>query len=184
MENSNQENIDIIDVTDIATVPKENELKNQQESRFDIIADFFKRMTIGILRFAFLKLPEFIWKNIKYLLEEFPTLLILLKKIWRMVFWFTTWMMIVFAAWLAFGFRQFVRFWTWVGAGIGNILTAFGNFVVDNAGPIWFIIAICGSIYGLLYRQLKKNAAKKGVPFRGVFAFLRRKKVDAEDIHK
>lgn len=71
-----------------------------------------------------------------------------------------------------------------MGAGIGNILTAFGNFVVDNAGPIWFIIAICGSIYGLLYRQLKKNAAKKGVPFRGVFAFLRRKKVDAEDIHK
>ena len=184
MENSNQEKNNVIDVTDALIVSQDNESKNQHESSFDIIADFFKRMTIGILRFVFLKIPDFIWKGIRYLFREFPTVLAFLKKIWRMVFWFTAWVMIVFAAWLAFGFKQFVRFWAWVGSGILSILTACGNFVVDNAGPIWFIIAICGSIYGLLYVSLKKRAKKKGVPFRGVFAFLRRKKANTENSYK
>ena len=50
-----------------------------------------------------------------------------------------------------------------------GIVKVLWDFLVANAGVIWTVIALLGSIYGILYVTLKKRAKKRGVEFRGVF---------------
>ena len=186
MENSNCINVENTEAN--KNVKAENENINNEEkfeipvkrSFFDIIADFFKLMVLGILKFTFIKIPKFIckllsWENIKAVIKFFYS-------IWRALFWCTVWLGIVFAAWIAFGLKQFLNFWQGIGRYILQLLAAFANIIVANAGPIWFVIAIIGSIYGLVYMTLKKRATRKGVKFKGVFGFLHRKKTDTENI--
>ncbi len=186
MENSNHTNVENAGSGELATVENKENIaeieKTVKRGFFDVIADFFKLMVFGIFKFTFIKIPKYIykllsWENIKAVIKFFYS-------IWRALFWCTVWLGIVFAAWIAFGLKQFLNFWQGIGRGILHMLTAFVNIIIANAGPIWFVIAIIGSIYGLAYMTLKKRAKKKGVPFRGVFGFLRRKKANAENVQK
>ena len=148
----------------------------QRETRgmFDSVADFFKVMTLGIFKFAFYKLPLFIWEQISKI--DVLSIFRYLRGIGRALFWCLVWLSIVFAAWIAFGLKQFLRFWTWIGGRLANMGGAFLHFFIENAGPIWFVIAIFGSIYGLLYITLKRRARRRNIPFTGVFAFLKRRR--------
>ena len=129
---------------------------------FDVIGDFFERMTIGIFKFAFYKFPVFIYRLISRRILGFI----------RAVFWCTVWLFVICAAWLLTAFEAFLEFWR----GIWHIIRDLLIAMKDYAGPIWFCIAIAGSVYGLLYVTLKWRAKKKNVPFNGVFSFLRRRK--------
>lgn len=142
----------------------------EEDGILDVIADFFKLMTLGIIKFAFWKVPLFIWLQLK---KFFLWLRKYLYSVGRAIFWFLVWILIVFAAWIAFGLRQFLRFWSWIGRILANMGSAIWHFLIENAGPIWFVIAIIGSVYGLLYVTLKRRAQKKNIPFYGVFTFLK-----------
>lgn len=185
MENLNRENLENnnVSLTDVENSDCSQEFEqNAKRGFFDVIADFFKLMVKGILKFTFIRIPKFIFKLFD--IDNLKAAIKFLYRMWRAVFWCTLWLAIVFAAWIAFGLKQFIGFWSRIGDHIWNILCIFGNIIVANAGPIWFVIAIIGSIYGLAYRTLKKRAKKKGVPFRGVFGFLRRKKAIPENIQE
>jgi len=141
---------------------------------FELVGDFFQKMTVGIFKFAFYKLPVSI---IKFILGmDFRAIIKRLYSIGRIIFWFTVWVLAIFVGWIAFALQQFLNFWRWVWTKIVDFAQIIWSFVSDNIGPIWFIIAIIGSIYGLLYVTLRHRAKRKNRPFNGVFPFLHRKR--------
>ena len=127
----------------------------------DIIGDFFEKMTIGILKFAFIKLPSFVWRLIR---ERLRGLL-------RAVFWCTLWLFIICAAWGMAAWKAFLDFWLNVWASLQELLVC----VKDNIGMIWFFIAMIGSVYGLLYVTRKWREQMKSRLAGGMFSFLRRR---------
>ena len=148
--------------------------QGERRNFFDVIADFFKTMTIGVIKFAFVKLPKAIWDFIVG--TDWRKVLKRIYSMWRAIMWCSIWLFVIFAGWIAFALEKFLSFWRWVGNWILDVLLAFWTLIMDNAGPIWFVIAIIGSVYGLLYVTLKRRARRKNIPFHGVFGFLRRKK--------
>jgi len=104
---------------------------------FDFIGDFFEKMTIGILKFAFVKLPVFVWRLIR---ER-------LRGLIRAVFWSTLWLFIICAAWMMAAWQTFVNFWREAWVALQSLLLCVG----ENIGVIWFVIAMIGSVYGLCY---------------------------------
>lgn len=183
MEDLNQENNDCSNVQQgTAAVLPPNEDQKENKSIADSIADFFKIMTFGVFKFAFWILPKYIYKTIKAL--GWKKIVAFLCSIWRALFWFTVWVVVVFAAWLAFGLQQFLRFWAWVGDSIEDMVVGFWHFIANNAGPIWFFIAIIGSVYGLLYMTMKKKhiTFKAAVKFiKDAVKFIKRRKVETDD---
>ena len=125
---------------------------------FDLIGDFFEKMTIGILKFAFVKLPVFVWRLIR---ER-------LRGLFRAVFWSTLWLFIICAAWVMAAWQTFVDFWREAWVALQNLLLC----VRDNIGMIWFLIAMIGSVYGLLYVTRKWREQMK----QRISSFLRRRK--------
>lgn len=129
---------------------------------FDRIGDFFFRMVKGVFIFAILKLPHLIWRCITCV-EYLKFILKYTKSILWAVFWFTVWVAIVFAAWMAFGWEAFVRFWTAVGDLLLDLLMAIWNVIYGNFGVIWMVIALIGSVYGLIFVTLKKRRSRRNV---------------------
>ena len=164
------ENPDAVNAT---SVEPEEESEGRRDF-FERIGDFFQKMTVGIFKFAFYKLPVFI---VKFILGmNFRAILKRLYNIGRIIFWFTVWVLVIFVGWIAFALQQFLNFWRWVWTKIVDLAQIIWLFVSDNIGPIWFVIAIIGSIYGLLYVTLRHRAKRKNRPFNGVFPFLHRKR--------
>ena len=126
---------------------------------FDRIGDFFFRMVKGVFIFAILKLPRLIWRCVTCV-EYLKFLLKYTKSILWAVFWFTTWVAIVFAAWMAFGWEAFVGFWTAVGDLLLDLFIAIWNVIYGNFGVIWMVIALIGSVYGLIFVTLKKRRSR------------------------
>ena len=129
---------------------------------FDRIGDFFFRMVKGIFIFAILKLPRLIWRCVTCV-EYLKFVLKYTKSILWAVFWFTVWVAIVFAAWMAFGWEAFVRFWTAVGDLLLDLLMAIWDVIYGNFGVIWMVIALIGSVYGLIFVTLKKRRSRRNV---------------------
>ena len=146
--------------------------KDADKNFLDVIADFFMTMTIGIIKFAVIKLPSAIWKFFKSV--DWLKVLKRLYSMWRVIMWCSIWLFVIFAGWIAFALEKFLSFWRFVGNWILDLLRAFWTLIVDNAGPIWFVIAIIGSVYGLFYVTWKRGFWKK-IFSRGAFRFLRRK---------
>lgn len=135
---------------------------------FDMIGDFFEKMTIGIFKFAFYKLPL----SIYHLISRRVIGLL------RAIFWCTVWVLVIGAAWGLAAFDAFLNFWR----GVWAMIREFVLNIQDYIAPLWFCIAIIGSVYGLLYITLHWRAKKQNRPFNGVFSFLRRrKKLPPED---
>lgn len=158
--------------------PAEEDIVNEQEDSrniFDRIGDFFFRMVKGVFIFAILKLPRIIWRFVTCV-EHLKFLLRYAKSIIRAVFWFVAWVTIVFAAWMAFGWEAFVRFWSAVGELMVNIMISLWNMLYENFGIIWMVIALIGSVYGLIFVTLKRRRSRRNADkesSKGVDAGLR-----------
>lgn len=164
--------------------PDDNTLTQPENKDFlDCVSDFFEKMVRGILIFAFYKFPKYIIKaiwNINYL----KNFLIYTWKVLRITFWVTSWLLLILAGWIAFHFQDFLKFMrdtvfkflSHIWAQFGYLIHDTYNYIVAHSGPIWLIIALVGSMYGLAYVTLKRIAKKRNKEFRGVFGFLKRKK--------
>ena len=156
------------------TEPQEN-----HRNIFDIIGDFFAKMLKGIFVFVFCKLPVKIWQVISDI-EQLKKIFKCLYSILRMVVLVLLWVAVVFLGFWIFMKEKLIEFvtslWRNVWSGICNLFLHTFEFLKDNAGWIWMILALCGSMYGLLYVTLKRRAKKKGKEFRGVFGWMRRRK--------
>ncbi len=145
---------------------------------FDVIADFFKAMTLGIFKFAIIKLPVSIWKFVMG--TDWRKVLKCIYSMWRVIAWSSIWLILIFAGWIAFALEKFLNFWRIVGNWIIDHLRVFWMLISDNAAPIWFVIAIIGSVYGLLYVTWKRGILKTVVS-KIASGFRRRKKTPAPE---
>lgn len=150
------------------------------EPRFflDKVADFFKKMTIGVFKFAFWELPRFIGRWL-FNWKRWKDIFLFLKRAARAIFWMTLWFVLAFAAWIAFDLSTFIWVWTSIGSFLWNVVVGVWHFTVEWFNVIWTIIALLGSMYGIAYVTLKKRAIKQDREFRGVFK-RSRSKCDAE----
>ncbi|MBP1588896.1 MAG: hypothetical protein ILO10_01725 [Kiritimatiellae bacterium] len=138
----------------------DDEPAEEHKNLFDIIGDFFYRMVKGIFIFAFWKLPKLIWK-IVFNIEFIKRCLKYAKSIVRAIFWGVLWVAIVFAAWMAFGWQKFVDFWTAVGNWLWHVLLHIGVFFANNFGVIWMVVALMGSVYGLIFVTLRRRKKRR-----------------------
>ena len=163
-------------------IPVSEDVAHQESHRnfFDIIGDFFAKMLKGIFVFVFCKLPVRLWKILSDI-EQLKKLFKYLYSIVRAVVLCLIWVAVVFLGWWFFLREQFVRFWQMVWEWIQMFFFHTLDFVKANAGSIWMILALCGSVYGLLYVTLKKRAKRKGKEFRGVFGWLKKRKEAKEE---
>lgn len=151
----------------------ENETTDVTGRFFDRIGDFFQKMTLGIVRFAFVELPVRLFRML-FNWKRWLDILRFLKRFGRAVFWVVTWLFLIQAYFIIRDVAKFLNFWrdVWnyvVTCFLHGIVKVLWDFLVANAGVIWTVIALLGSIYGILYVTLKKRAKKRGVEFRGVF---------------
>lgn len=146
-----------------------------RENIFDVIGDFFAKMLKGIVVFVFCKFPVKLWKIISDI-EQLKNILRYLASIVRAIILCVIWVAIVFLGWWVFLREKFVAFWKMVWEAMHGLFLHTFNFIKGNAGWLWMILAISGSIYGLLYVTLKRRAERDGKEFLGVFGWLRRKK--------
>ena len=140
---------------------------------FDRIGDFFQKMTVGIVRFAFIKLPVRLFRFL-FNWKRWLDILRFLKRFGRAAFWVMTWLFLVQAYFIVRDVTKFINFWrdVWnyvITFFLHGIVKVLWDFLVMNGGVIWTIIALLGSVYGILYVTLKKRAQKRGVEFHGVF---------------
>jgi len=145
-----------------ATTVCDNQFDESRDDRniFDRIGDFFYRMVKGILIFAIFKLPKIIWRFVTSI-ERLKFLLKYTRSVVRAIFWMVAWITIVFAAWMAFGWQAFVRFWTGVAEVLLDCLLAAWTIFMDHFGTIWMIIALIGSAYGLIHVSIKRRRERK-----------------------
>ena len=148
--------------------PAAPESTAEKRNFFDKVADFFKKMTIGIVKFT--------WKLLRWIFSNWRAILRIIYSLGRAILWGMVWLLAIFAGWIAFALEKFLKFWRWVRDLLLDLLREFWAVVADHAGEIWFVIAIIGSVYGLLYVTLKRRAKRKNLPFNGVFPFLHRRK--------
>lgn len=159
-----------------------NETNNQEDivvnkNIFDRLADFFKKMTIGIFIFA--------WKLFRWFGVNFVDIL---KKIYRLlcsmgrlILWFTLWVLTMLLGWVAFAMQRFINFWIWVWHKlvyfVENLIPQFLKniwpFLQEHGGEIWFVIAAIGSLYGIVY-VARKTMHK--VSWRSIIESLKRNK--------
>ncbi|MGN0852142.1 MAG: hypothetical protein ACI4Q3_02060 [Kiritimatiellia bacterium] len=130
----------------------------ESRNMFDRIGDFFLRMIKGVLIFAFLKVPCFIWRNI------------INRKVWqliksfsRMCFYGALWLLLVFGMWMTFDLQTFISFWSFVGLGTVNALAWIWAIICTYANGAWVTVALLGSVYGIVaVRQRKSKPADGG----------------------
>ncbi len=157
-----------------------NVSQESSENIFDVIGDFFAKMLKGIFVFVFCKLPIELWKIISNI-EQLKKILKYLYSIVRAIVLCLLWIVVVFLGWWFFLREQFIRFWQKVWELTCMFFFHTLDFFKANAGWIWMIVALSGSIYGLLYVTLKRRASRQGKEFKGVFGWLKRhKKADNE----
>jgi len=117
---------------------------------FDWVADLFSKMVRGIFVFAFKTLPIKLWHLIFN-----QKLFRLVRAAARMIFWFVVWVAVVFASWLVIDIEKFKRFWIGVWMFCWNYLSQLIELVKAYANEIWIVIALIGSVYGLIYIPAK-----------------------------
>ena len=137
---------------------------NHQKNVFDKIGDFFEKMIIGILKFAFYTLPRkcfyIIWN-----IERLRLILCYIKSISRAIIYGCIWVILVFGGCLIFKkdelFSISKKIWMSTLTHTSSSIIRFYDIIADNWIWIWMVIAICGSCYGLVYVTLKKRKNKK-----------------------
>ena len=146
-----------------------------QKNIFDAIGDFFAKMLKGIFIFVFCKIPVNLW-NLLSDIEQLKKLLKYLYSIIRAIVLCAIWIVVVFIGWWFFLREQFIKFWLQVWDLVLQFYFHTLVFLKENAGWIWMILALCGSIYGLLYVTLKRRSKRLGKDFHGVFGWLKKSK--------
>ena len=152
--------------------PAAPESPAEKRNFFDKVADFFEKMFFGIIEFT----GKSIVKLFKWIFSNWRAILRIIYSLGRAILWGMVWLLAIFAGWIAFALEKFLKFWRWVGDHLLDLLREFWAMISAHAGEIWFVIAIIGSVYGLLYVTLKRRAKRKNLPFNGVFSFLHRRK--------
>lgn len=114
------------------------------------IGDFFSKMIRGIIVFAFVKLP--IWMFRSLFTMKWLRLFI---SAWRALMLMMIWIAIVFAAWLAWDMEKFIRFWRTTWMHCQELLLSALEVIRSHGEQIWFCIALIGSVYGLVFLPAK-----------------------------
>ena len=114
------------------------------------IGDFFSKMIRGIIVFAFVKLP--IWMFRSLFTMKWLRLFI---SAWRALMLMMIWIAIVFAAWLVWDMEKFIRFWRTTWMLCQELLLLAWAVIRLHGDQIWFCIALIGSVYGLVFLPAK-----------------------------
>ena len=114
------------------------------------IGDFFSKMIRGIIVFAFVKLP--IWMFRSLFTMKWLRLFI---SAWRALMLMMIWIAIVFAAWLVWDMEKFIRFWRTTWMLCQKLLHLAWAVIRLHGDQIWFCIALIGSVYGLVFLPAK-----------------------------
>lgn len=114
------------------------------------IGDFFSKMIRGIIVFAFVKLP--IWMFRSLFTMKWLRLFI---SAWRALMLMMIWIAIVFAAWLAWDMEKFIRFWRTTWMLCQELLLSALEVIRSHGEQIWICIALIGSVYGLVFLPAK-----------------------------
>lgn len=114
------------------------------------IGDFFSKMIRGIIVFAFVKLP--IWMFRSLFTMKWLRLFI---SAWRALMLMMIWIAIVFAAWLAWDMEKFIRFWRTTWMHCQELLLSALEVIRSHGEQIWICIALIGSVYGLVFLPAK-----------------------------
>lgn len=114
------------------------------------IGDFFSKMIRGIIVFAFVKLP--IWMFRSLFTMKWLRLFI---SAWRALMLMMIWIATVFAAWLAWDMEKFIRFWRTTWMRCQELLLSALEVICSHGEQIWFGIALIGSVYGLVFLPAK-----------------------------
>ncbi len=114
------------------------------------IGDFFSKMIRGIIVFAFVKLP--IWMFRSLFTMKWLRLFI---SAWRALMLMMIWIATVFAAWLAWDMEKFIRFWRTTWMRCQELLLSALEVIRSHGEQIWFCIALIGSVYGLVFLPSK-----------------------------
>lgn len=114
------------------------------------IGDFFSKMIRGIIVFAFVKLP--IWMFRSLFTMKWLRLFI---SAWRALMLMMIWIATVFAAWLAWDMEKFIRFWRTTWMRCQELLLSALEVIRSHGEQIWFCIALIGSVYGLVFLPAK-----------------------------
>ena len=137
------------------------------------VADFFERMSCGIIVFLFKTIPVKICNWIRRLFE-------LLFNSMRLIFWFLIWVLLVSAGFMIFQWNEFVRFcisvWHWIVYFTKSIGPFFVRcvypFLQEYGGWLWMVVAVVGSVYGLLV--LKKRNGGHVSFFKRIIGMLKK----------
>lgn len=118
---------------------------------FDRIGDLFSKMVRGVFAFAFKTLPVTLW----HLLFN-QRLFRLVKSAARMIFWIAIWIVVIFASWLLIDIEKFKDFWKTVLDICLECIQELAGLVGVYANEVWIVIALIGSVYGLLYLPTRR----------------------------
>lgn len=129
---------------------------------FNWVGDLFSKMVRGIFVFAFKTLPLALWRLIFN-----QRLFRLVKSAARMIFWIVTWIVVVFASWLVVDIEKFKWFWRTVWNFCWVYISQLVELAKVYANEIWIVIALLGSVYGLLY-----------IPAKFVWRFWKRRRAE------
>lgn len=138
------------------------------------LADFFERMSCGIIVFLLKTIPVKIYDGIKYLFEYLCNSI-------RLIFWFFLWAVLVSAGFMIFQWNEFTIFcisaWQWMVNFVRNIGPFFVEcvypFLQEYGGWLWMVIAVTGSIYGLIV--LKKRKCGRGSFIKHIIGMFKKK---------